>query len=295
MTSTCSLLFDGSRVWSRYQYDSKQLLYRVREALTGYRVKTAGSRGQAVRLFYDSPPNVDITPAFVKYDLLRRPSGYVIPRGDGRWQGTNPYIHHDFMVRRSKELDGYLKPLVRLLKRWNRVHSNRLGSFHLELITQAVFGKIGAEHPGRGRVLLPARRQGPSRAGPGGVRRGVEPAKHQRPMANSRVCARWASKHVIRSRFPKPRLFRPRPGCRPSARVGVTRRGNTSRDECGSGRVEVERAVHVEREPAVGVDVSPEQGRERAAVGRGQAAGAAGPRWFGEDGFDEHRVDCGRR
>ena len=45
------------------------------------------------------------------------------------------------------------------------------------------------------------------------MRRRVEPGKHPRPTANSRVCARSPSARVIRSRFgPKPRLFRPRPG-----------------------------------------------------------------------------------
>ena len=132
-------VFDDSQVWQSYMYDSKQLLYRVREALAGYRVETVGSRGQAVRLFYTEGPNVDITPAFPVTGIFGASDGYYIPRGDGRWQQTNPYVHDSFMVTRNQELGGYLKPLVRLLKRWNRVHSKRLGSFHLELVAQASF------------------------------------------------------------------------------------------------------------------------------------------------------------
>lgn len=135
-------VFDGRWAWPTYQYNSQQLLYRVREALTGYTVQTIGSRGQAVRLFYTNGPNVDITPAFQSVDWLGRPNGYVIPRGDGRWQKTNPYLHGEFMAKRNQELDYHLKPLVRLLKRWNRVHSERLRSFHLELIVQATFGGL---------------------------------------------------------------------------------------------------------------------------------------------------------
>lgn len=49
------------------------------------------------------------------------------------------------MVHRNKALDGYLKPLVRKLKRWNKVHSSRVKSFHLEVLTQAVFSSLGGD------------------------------------------------------------------------------------------------------------------------------------------------------
>lgn len=138
-------VFDDSLVWPSYKHDSKQLLYRVREALSGYNVQTVGSRGQAVRLFYTSGPHVDITPAFPVYNrLLGIQVGYYIPSGDGDWTQTDPYSHHDFMANRNKALAGNLKPLVRALKAWNNAHSKRLSSFHLEILTQAVFGTMGA-------------------------------------------------------------------------------------------------------------------------------------------------------
>lgn len=136
-------VFDDSQVWSSYRYDSKQLLYRVREALTGFNVQTVGSRGQAVRLFYTEGPHVDITPAFPVAGIWGA-DGYVIPRGDGGWQQTDPYKHHDFMAERNQALGGYLKPLVRLLKRWNTSHSSRIKGFHLEVITQAIFTALGS-------------------------------------------------------------------------------------------------------------------------------------------------------
>lgn len=137
-------VFDDSQVWATYRYDSKQLLYRVREALTGLRVQTIGSRGQAVRLFYTDGLNVDITPAFPVRNIFGQPDGYYIPRGDGGWQQTDPYQHHDFMAQRNQALGSYLKPLVRLLKRWNNSHSSRIKGFHLEVITQAVFTALGS-------------------------------------------------------------------------------------------------------------------------------------------------------
>lgn len=136
-------VFASTKVWHRYRHDSRQLLYRVREALTNYRVETVGSRAQAVRLFYKTGPNVDITPAFHEHDWLGRWSGgYIIPRGDGKWQPTKSYAHADFITRRNGELGNYLKPLVRLLKRWNRAHSSHLRSFHLELLVAQTFSKL---------------------------------------------------------------------------------------------------------------------------------------------------------
>jgi hypothetical protein len=138
-------VFSASKVWPNYKNNSQELLYRVREALTGYSVKTVGARGQAVRLFYSQGPNVDITPASASSDWWGRPDGYVIPRGDGGWQKTNPYEHGRFMAKRNEQLSYHLKPLVRLLKRWNQQHSRRLRSFHLELIVQQTFGQLGSD------------------------------------------------------------------------------------------------------------------------------------------------------
>lgn len=113
-------VFERRHVWGSYRHDSKQLLYRVREALDGYSVKTVGSRGQAVRLFYNDGIYVDVTPAFRRRDFWGSDSGYIIPRGDGEWQPTDPYVHHQFIARRNEELGNNLKPLVRKLKRWNQ-------------------------------------------------------------------------------------------------------------------------------------------------------------------------------
>jgi SMODS domain-containing protein len=136
-------VFDDSQVWDTYRLNSQKLITRVRNALSGYSIQTVGTRGQAVRLFYTSGPNVDITPAFpVGNPLLGGVNGYVIPAGDGSWVRTDPYEHHDFMAARNQELGGHLKPLVRKLKRWNNVHSKRLKSFHLEMLTQRSFSSM---------------------------------------------------------------------------------------------------------------------------------------------------------
>ena len=134
-------IFEHTNVWRRYKQDSRSLLYRVRDALDKYQVKIVGSRGQAVRLFYVAAPYVDITPVF-----RRQGGGYFLPAGDGKWLTTDPDSNDKFLSKRNQELGFHLKPFSRMLKQWNRVHSNRLRGFHLEVMGQAVFKSLGSNY-----------------------------------------------------------------------------------------------------------------------------------------------------
>lgn len=127
-----------NNMWETYRYDSKAFLYRVRDALAGYRVEIVGARGQAVRLFYASAPHVDIAPVF-KYSN----GSFALPNGSGGWLTTEPSVHNAFIDKRHQELAYNLKPLIRLLKRWNNVHSKYLKSFHLELLVASSFSSLG--------------------------------------------------------------------------------------------------------------------------------------------------------
>jgi hypothetical protein len=129
----------------KYQSDSRKFLYRVRDALSKYRVKVVGARGQAVRLFYDAEPHVDIVPA-----VKRDSGGYFIPSGETDWWGrhkwitTDPDEHARWMSSQNLALGSNLKPLIRLLKRWNREHSSHVRSFHLEVLAAETFGTLGS-------------------------------------------------------------------------------------------------------------------------------------------------------
>lgn len=131
-------VFRHANVWDTYRTDSRRFLYRVRDALNNYRVEVVGARGQAVRLFYKQNPNVDIAPVFA-----RKGGGYLLPNGGGGWIATNPDVHATFIADRNAQLDQNLLRIIRFVKRWNNVHSRRLKSFHLEIITQATFSSLG--------------------------------------------------------------------------------------------------------------------------------------------------------
>lgn len=136
-------VFDERQVWTTYQGNSRTFLYRVRDALAQYRVQVVGARGQAVRLFYQQPPHVDIAPVFEVAQQVG--GGYVLPAGDFTWVRTDPDAHNEFLNRRNQKLGSNLKMLTRMLKRWNRVHGNRLRAFHLEVMAQAVFSGLGTD------------------------------------------------------------------------------------------------------------------------------------------------------
>lgn len=123
-----------------YRYDSQKFLYRVRDALNSYRVEIVGARGQAVRLFYKAMPHVDIAPVFEWSG-----GGFALPNGTGGWLTTDPYEHHDWIAQRNKDLSYRLKPMVRMLKRWNNVHSRYLKGFHLEVVVATVFSSLGGD------------------------------------------------------------------------------------------------------------------------------------------------------
>jgi hypothetical protein len=71
--------------------------------------------------------------------------GYALPNGTGSWLTTDPDVHAEYVDRRHKELNYRLKPLVRMLKRWNNAHSGYLKSFHLEIMVCQAFSSLGTD------------------------------------------------------------------------------------------------------------------------------------------------------
>lgn len=130
------------KIFEQYRYDSSAFLQRIRNAL---KAKTSiadiGARGQAVRLFYVSGAHVDIAPTF-KWGG----SGYALPSGGGGWITTDPEKHAEWMAGRRQVLGSHLTPMIKLAKRWNRVHSSRLSSFHVEVMTATMFGTLGGNY-----------------------------------------------------------------------------------------------------------------------------------------------------
>ena len=135
-------LFSGRRIglFDNLFSNSRAFLYGVRDALAEHHpVEVVGARGQAVRLFHTQLPYFDVAPVFV-----HESGGFGLPDGHGRWLRTDPLLHARYMAQRNRDLGLRLKPLVRKLKCWNRAHSLRLKSFHVEVMVASMFSSMTA-------------------------------------------------------------------------------------------------------------------------------------------------------
>lgn len=125
--------------WSKYRWDSKSFLYRIRDAYNGIETAQVGARGQAIRVFFQTGGHVDVAPVFIESEEV-----YQLPNGSGGWIKTAPFVANKWFKDKNAELDYNLAPLVRLLKKWNGAHSKRLRSFHLETMAGHTFGKLSS-------------------------------------------------------------------------------------------------------------------------------------------------------
>jgi len=122
-----------------YQWNSSDFLHRVRRVLNdASTVQKIGARGQAVRLFYADGLSVDVA-AVVSYTG----GGYGIPSGNGTWLTTDPIKHSSYIAERNQALGNNLKRVIVFAKQWNKAHSARLTSFHVELLAVRTFATLG--------------------------------------------------------------------------------------------------------------------------------------------------------
>ncbi|MDE0231066.1 MAG: hypothetical protein OXI56_01255 [bacterium] len=131
-----------NNIFEKYRNDSQSFIYRLREQVNAKTtVQQVGTRGQAVRLFYKDGLHVDIAPVFAWNG-----GGYALPSGTGKWITTDPPAQEEWIKERESTLSGQFRRRVRLLKRWNSVHSSRLGSWHLEVMVGRVFTSMSSNH-----------------------------------------------------------------------------------------------------------------------------------------------------
>lgn len=126
--------------YEKYKNNSQSFLYRITRAYDGVSTQEVGARGQAVRVFFQSGGYVDVAPVFENGD------NYIIPAGDKTWLTTSPLKANSWFEEQNKELDYHLKPIVRLVKKWNKEHSSHFNSFHLETIVAHTFSSMGSNY-----------------------------------------------------------------------------------------------------------------------------------------------------
>lgn len=124
---------------SYYSQDGQaSLLDKVKRALAkAYTTSQISRDGQAVTIKF-TDFWVDVVPGF-----NRSGGGYLIPDTIRKtWISTDPTKHVSQWAMLNGARDGRFVPLVKMLKCWNRAHSLKLRSFHLEALAYDCFQYI---------------------------------------------------------------------------------------------------------------------------------------------------------
>lgn len=117
----------------------EQALQDVRDALGKYRTNVR-KNGQAVTLHYESWPNVDIVPVAVIRNDDKTVNRYDVPdMNTGVWLPSRPRKHAIAINDKAKECGSHFKPLVRMIKQWNKEHSDLMESYHIEVLALNIF------------------------------------------------------------------------------------------------------------------------------------------------------------
>lgn len=115
-----------------------QVLSAVRKTLSNYRTELRRN-GQAVTLYYQTWPNVDIVP------VAQNTSGgqlnhYLVPdMTSEQWLPSRPDIHAQKLTDRNGSFGIEFKKIIKMIKWWNKQHSDYMESYHIEVIAHKAF------------------------------------------------------------------------------------------------------------------------------------------------------------
>ena len=116
------------------------VLQNVRDALSAYRTGVR-SNGQAVTLYYDTWPNVDIVPVSRVTDSNDKVTHYEVPNSKTEtWISSKPKEHAALIEEASTNYGQNFRRIIKMVKEWNRVHSDYLTGYHIEALAMKAFG-----------------------------------------------------------------------------------------------------------------------------------------------------------
>ncbi len=129
-----------------YQPDGQAaMLDRVKHVLLRRYPRTPriSRDGQAVTIFFRDF-RVDVVPAFTL-----QLGGYLIPDSiQKRWIATDPKRHVEIWAEANKKHEYMLVPIIKMMKAWNKKHSELFRSFSLETLTlQTLNGVTISDYP----------------------------------------------------------------------------------------------------------------------------------------------------
>jgi hypothetical protein len=116
-----------------------QVLQSVRDALSEWRTG-ARKNGQAVTLHYKTWPNVDIVPVSRSVNSDGAITHYNVPNSNNdTWIESRPKTHTNTVEAKASECGSNFRRIIKMMKHWNRIHSDYLQSYHIEVLALKVF------------------------------------------------------------------------------------------------------------------------------------------------------------
>lgn len=116
-----------------------QVIQDVREKLAQWRTG-ARKNGQAVTLYYETWPNVDIVPVSQVTDNQNNVLYYNVPDANtNTWIKSKPKTHANEIESHSSVCGHNFRRIIKMIKHWNSIHSDFLQSYHIEVLALKVF------------------------------------------------------------------------------------------------------------------------------------------------------------
>lgn len=133
--------------WGKHIKDKKpsEVLKTVQKCLAEFRTGVRRN-GQAVTLYYETWPNVDVVPVSRVTNSDDSFSHYNVPdMNHEEWIASSPKRHSDAMVARNESFGDEFKKIVKMIKWWNHQHSSLLEGYHIEVMAlHALSGRFSS-------------------------------------------------------------------------------------------------------------------------------------------------------
>jgi Second Messenger Oligonucleotide or Dinucleotide Synthetase domain len=128
--------------WSKHIKDKRptQVLQSVRNSLAQWR-NAVRRNGQAVTLSYETWPDVDIVPVSMTRNSSGEVTHYNVPNShDDTWIKSRPKSLAAAIEAKSTECGWNFRRIIKMIKHWNRIHSDYLSGYHIEVLALKLLG-----------------------------------------------------------------------------------------------------------------------------------------------------------
>jgi hypothetical protein len=122
-----------------------QVLSSVRDKL-GQNRTGARRNGQAVTLYYETWPNVDIVPVARFVDGAGNVTHYAVPDANtGLWIESRPKEFAAGIESKASTCGPNFRRIIKMVKHWNRTHGDYLQSYHIEVLALQALGSVNLD------------------------------------------------------------------------------------------------------------------------------------------------------